>query len=51
MELKKGYSFSMNMLFQHLIFILLNLHHTKVHVQDHKYIIIYMMFTIHHHFL
>ena len=30
------------MLFQHLLFIALNLHHTKVHEQHHEYIIIFI---------
>ena len=38
----------MNMLFQHLLFISLGFHHTKVHVQ---HIITSMMFRVYHHFL
>ena len=38
------------MLFQHVLFISLNLHHSKVHVQ-HEYIIINVKLTIYHHFL
>ena len=41
----------MNTLFQHLLFISLNIHHTKVHGQHHKYIITFMIFKIYHHFL
>ena len=33
----------MNMLFQHILFISLNLHHTKVQVQHHEYIITSMI--------
>ena len=42
---EKVLSFSMNMLFQHLLFILLNLH-----LRHHEYIITSMIFTIYHHF-
>ena len=41
----------MHMLFQHLLFISLNLYCTKVHIQYHEYIIIYIMFTIYHHLI
>ena len=41
----------MSKLFQHLLFISFNLHHTKAHVQHHKYIITSMIFTIYYHFL
>ena len=36
----------MNMLFQHLLLISLNLHNIKVHVQHHEYIIIYMKISL-----
>ena len=36
----------MYMVFQHLLFIYLNLYHTKAHIQYHEYIIIYIIFTI-----
>ena len=41
----------MNKLFQHLLFISLNLQHTKLHAQHQEYIMIYMIFTIHDYFL
>ena len=39
----------MNMLFQHLLFISLNIYHTKVYMQHREYIIIYNMFTVYQH--
>ena len=45
----------MYMLFQHLLFISLNLtnvtYRTIVHIQYHEYVIIYIILTIYHHFL
>ena len=41
----------MYMLFQHLLFISLNLYCTKIHIQYHEYIIIFIIFTIYYHFL
>ena len=40
----------MSLLFQHLLFILFNIHHAKAHVQHHEYIITSMIFTKYHHF-
>ena len=41
----------MYMLFEHLLFISLNLYCKKVHKKYHEYVIIYITFTIWHHFL
>ena len=41
----------MYMLSQYLLFISLNLYHTKVHVQHHEYIMIYIIFTIYYNSL
>ena len=41
----------MNVLFQHLLFVSLNLHHTKVHVQHYEYVITSIIFTIYCYFL
>ena len=41
----------MYMLFQHLLFISLNLYCTKSHIQYHEYTITFIIFTIYYHFL
>ena len=41
----------MYMLIEHLLFLSLNLYRTKVHIQNHEYIIIYIIFTVYNHFL
>ena len=41
----------MYMLFEHLLFISLNLYCKKVHKKYHEYVIIYITFIIWHHFL